>query len=77
MIFINRRWNLFQNNMGFNLNTNLQYSTPLVGRCAPDQWRNCKQSGGRFGASAYQPPLERKNQMNAQDHHLISDQFRH
>ena len=26
MIFINRRWNLYQNNMGFNLNTNLQYS---------------------------------------------------
>ena len=55
----------------------MQLRNGLVGRFAPDQWRNCKQSGGRFGASAYQPPLERKNQMNAQDHHLISDQFRH
>ena len=46
------------------------------GRCAPDQRRNCAQSGGWFGASASQPPLERKNQMNELVRYLISDQFR-
>jgi hypothetical protein len=45
--------------------------------CSSSIRQNCAQSGGWFGASASQQPLERKNQMKKQALHLVSDQFRH